>query len=95
MNPILFEIQAERERQGRTGYPPKWDDSYSADVLATIAAGVACGEDGHALREAVDESIEDDINYIINHSSGRREQLIIAASLLFAAIERIEWKKDA
>lgn len=93
MNHILFEIQAARERLCGKGYHHKWDETSPADVLATIAAGVACGEDGHALRGSVDEDVEDDINYIINHSGGRREQLVIASSLLLAAIERMDLAK--
>jgi hypothetical protein len=88
LNPILNEINDERRSQIAKGYDAKHDDEAAEGQLYEVAAIVLLGLQGVAgallgTRTAA--------QYILNkwrHS--RRKQLLIAAALLVAEIERLD-----
>ena len=88
MNSILLEVQAERDRQIARGYDAKHDDEAAEGQLYEVAAIVLLGLRGvaGALLETR-ASAEYILNKWRNH---RRKQLLIAAALLVAEIERFD-----
>lgn len=77
---ILMAIEQERARQVAKGYDAAHDDQHSVDTLARNAALIVNGSIGGW----VDAS---------RHS--RREQLVIGAALIVAAIERLDRYEQA
>ncbi len=78
---VLDEIRAERAKQVRKGYNAKHDDEHDDGSIAVQAAALA--DNNH-------EPHRDLWGLALDHKHRRREQLIIAAALLVAEIERLD-----
>lgn len=75
---VLQEIEAERAKQLALGFTPAHDDTEHPDgMLARIAGAVVCHRD-------------DAWGIMEKYRTDRRQQLIIAAALLVAEVERID-----
>ena len=88
MNPILLEVQAERDRQIAKGYDAAHDDEATEGQLAEVAGMVLLSR--HAVHGALLES-RAAADYILSKwGEDRRKQLLIAAALLVAEVERLD-----
>ena len=87
---VLGEIRAERHRQIAKGYDADHDDSNESGCLAVLAAGVCLGPDSDLTAD--NDLMEDQIVHIVQKHP-RRQQLIIAAALVVAEIERLDRKQ--
>lgn len=90
MTDILTEIADERGRQIAKGYDPLHDDAHTDDALADAAAYLAHSEEWRPYDDG-GPTFPDWAEHIAakwNHD--RRRQLVIAAALLVAEIERLD-----
>ena len=88
MNPILLEVQAERDRQIAKGYDAAHDDEATEGQLAEVAGMVMLSQ--HSVHGALSQS-RAAADYILNEwGEDRRKQLLIAAALLVAEVERLD-----
>lgn len=86
MNAVLADVLAERERQIMRGFTPEHDDTHTDGSLAVCASGLLFLLDGK----------KDPTNWTlgrINHIRKKhlkRQQLVIAAAMIIAEIERMD-----
>ena len=76
---VIQDIEAERLRQVMRGYTPQHDDAHDNGQLAYEAECVLVG-------------IGDDWGILKKWHKDRRKQLIIAAALIVAEVERMDRK---
>jgi len=81
----IQDISDERERQLAKGWDAKHDDLHGNSELAIVAASVALHRTNHEL-----DPLPYDWGITYKHDNDRRRQLLIAAALLVAEIERID-----
>ena len=88
MNPILLEVQAERDRQIAKGYTTDHDDEATEGQLAEVAGMVLLSQ--HTMNGVLLES-RAAADYILNKwGDDRRRQIIIALAMGIAEIERLD-----
>lgn len=93
MNPILLEVQAERDRQIAKGYDAAHDDGAKCGELAEVAGLVMLRLHDHKSTSHVSDNVAD---YILNKWAGsRRRQIIIALAMGLAEIERLDRMEKA
>ena len=93
MNPILLEVQAERDRQIAKGYDAAHDDEATEGQLAEVAGMVLLSR--HTVHGALLES-RAAADYILNEwADFRRRQIIIAMAMGLAEIERLDRMEKA
>ena len=88
----ISDISKERERQFIKGWNSDHDDSHCDGMLAGVAGVVAINE------TPFEEDIEDSLNdwdIVSKWKGDRRRQLVIAAALLVAEIERLDRQVEA
>jgi hypothetical protein len=78
---VLSEIAAERKKQISKGWTAEHDDRHTAGEIAIIA-GYVCQEK------------RDRWKIVSRHANDRRQQLVIAAALVVAEIERLDRKAE-
>ena len=85
---VLEEIAAERGRQISKGWTPAHDDTRDKGELAEMAGIIA------ADIEVTDMELDGPrawaADVFLRHENDRRQQLVIAAALLVAEIERLD-----
>ena len=93
MNPILLEVQAERDRQIAKGYDAAHDDEATEGQLSEVSGMVLLSR--HTVHGALLES-RAAADYILNKwGEDRRRQIIIALAMGLAEIERLDRMEKA
>lgn len=80
---VLELIAAERQRQIAKGWTPEHDDNEHGDGWLAKTAGYAC------VLNKMDNCPNPTVRAILNHPD-RTQQLVIAAAMIVAEIERIQ-----
>lgn len=88
-NGVLTEIRAERAHQIRQ-WPPEHDDSHDDGGLAMAGAFLAHPDQDVEEEDAEDEELGWAVRLKARNLDNRRRQLVIAAALIVAEIERID-----
>jgi len=89
---ILDEIRKEREAQIKLGHNAVQDDAHKRGQIANTAALFASTESNALYREMLDRSAFAELPIVARPAKGleRRRELVIAAALIVAEIERLE-----
>lgn len=87
---IADEIREERLRQFARGYTPDHDDEHTGGELVQVAADLCLYGSPFSIRDAEFSKFRDEWGLAKKHASDRRKQLVIAAALIFAEIERLD-----
>ncbi len=86
LSPVIRDVLAERAKQVAKGYDAAHDDGHTDGEIANAAAWMAVDFECRELRDNVP-------NWVVNlcdKTPTRREDLVIAAALLIAEIERLD-----
>lgn len=87
---IAADVCTEREKQVAGGYTPDHDDEHTGGELVQVAADLCLYGSPFSVRDAEFSKFRDEWGLAKKHASDRRKQLVIAAALIFAEIERID-----
>lgn len=85
---VFFDILAERQRQIAKGYSAEHDEGHAAGEMAHVAASLCVYGSGLVVDEGFSEFLGWGLAQ--KHGGDRRKQLVIAAALIVAEIQRLD-----